>query len=545
MVSVPPCSPAALKYMGRSVTKAPPLLRVCTVIETSKQGVGEPEGWTFFLAFCYNPRMNMQANYSKKARTKRQNSDNHSHKNSAMQPGTGLQGVDSSGFPLLPDEHPISTVRDSLYDLIPLGAREEKLISTGPFLRLQNVKQLGFVYRVWPGATHTRYEHSLGTYYLALRALRSLLQREVVSAEGGLNGVSISSVQTLVVATLLHDIGHYPFSHTIEELVHPIIPHEKVGRSIIEASEIATILERDYSLSPQRVADFIDPPRARPLPADDEMLSSLLSGALDVDKLDYLPRDARACNVPYGGVDVARLQGALRIHPNVNGQRRIVVTHKGISPLHSLLHARQEMFDNIYWHHTSRALQVMLMRAVQEALLSGALQTKQLVGLDDASLLRLLAHSSMPTTSRILAESLEMRRPYKGVVEISRLAGRLYARVDALYWDAHRRRQVEQQLAGELAGALDTEIGDFEILFDIPRPEKWEMDVWVTFANPPIGMGSLVTWVEATRLQPDDLARYEQHQRRIRIVVAERLREVLQARRNDVLLPILERLVGV
>jgi len=71
------------------------------------------------------------------------------------------------------------------------------------------------------------------------------------------------------------------------------------------------------------------------------------------------------------------------------------------------------------------------------------------------------------------------------------------------------------------------------------------MDVWVTFANPPIGMGSLVTWVEATGLQPDDLARYEQHQRRIRIVVAERLREVLQARRNDVLLPILERLVGM
>ena len=481
--------------------------------------------------------MNMQANYSKKARAKRQNS--------VVQPGAGLQGVDSSGLPPLPDERPVSTVRDSLYDLIPLGPREEKLISTAPFLRLQNVKQLGFVYRFWPGATHTRYEHSLGTYYLALRALRSLLQHGGEATEGGLNEVSISSMQTLVVATLLHDIGHYPFSHTIEELGHPIIPHEKVGRSIIEASEIATILERDYSLSPQRVADFIDPPRTRPLPADDELLSSLLSGALDVDKLDYLPRDARACNVPYGGVDVARLQGALRIHPNVNGQRRIVVTHKGISPLHSLLHARQEMFDNIYWHHTSRALQVMLMRAVQEALLSGALQTEQLVGLDDASLLKLLAHSSMPTTSRVLAESLEMRRPYKGVVEISRLAGRLYARVDALYWDAHRRRQVEQQLAGELAGALDTEIGDFEILFDIPRPEKWEMDVWVTFANPPIGMGSLVTWVEATGLQPDDLARYEQHQRRIRIVVAERLREVLQARRNDVLLPILERLVGM
>ena len=443
-------------------------------------------------------------------------------------------------LPLLPDERPVSTVRDSLYDLIPLGPREEKLISTAPFLRLQKIKQLGFVYRIWPGATHTRYEHSLGCYYLAVRALRSLLQR---GNDGGLDGVSISSVQTLVVAALLHDIGHYPFSHTIEELGNPIIAHEKVGRSIIEKSEIATILERDYQLSPERVADFIDRPKIKALPADDELLQSLLSGALDVDKLDYLPRDARACNVPYGGVDVARLQGALRVYPNVNGRRRLVVTHKGISPLHSLLHARQEMFDNIYWHHTSRAFQAMLMRAVQDALLKSALQAEQLVGLDDASLLSLLADATMPTSSRALAEALELRRPYKGVLEISRPAGRLYNRLDALFWDAQRRRRLEQLLAAELASALETEISDYEVLLDIPRPEKWEMDVYVAFANPPIGMDSLVTWVQATGLQPDDLARYEQHQRRICIVVTERLRPLLQARRDDLLLPTLEKLV--
>ncbi|HLX58755.1 MAG TPA: HD domain-containing protein [Ktedonobacteraceae bacterium] len=483
----------------------------------------------------------MQAERPKKARAKRQNFHVQEDHRGVVRPGMRLQWIDEAGFPLLPDEQPKSTVRDSLYDLIPLGPREEKLISSAPFLRLQKIKQLGFVYRVWPGATHTRYEHSLGCYYLALRALRSLLQR---GDDGGLFGVSISSVQTLFVATLLHDIGHYPFSHTIEELGNPILQHEKVGRLIIETSEIATILERDYQLSPERVADFIDTPRTRPLPADDELLSSLLSGALDVDKLDYLPRDARACNVPYGGVDVARLQGALRIHPNINGQRRIVVTHKGISPLHSLLHARQEMFDNIYWHHTSRALQVMLMRAVQESLLCGALQAEQLCELDDASLLSLLGNAAMPASSRALANALEMRRPYKGVLEVSRLAGRLYHRLDALFWDAQRRRHVEQRLAAELASLLDTEIADYEVLFDIPRPEKWEMDVWVTFANPPIGMNSLVPWVEATGLQPDDLARYEQHQRRIRLVVAERLRGVLQARRDDVLLPTLERLVG-
>src|SRR5207248_7490214 len=97
---------------------------------------------------------------------------------------------------LLPDEQPGTTVRDSLYDLIPLGPREEKLISTAEFLRLQQIKQLGFVYRVWPGATHTRYEHSLGSYHLTVRALRALLQR---GEDGGLDGVPVSSVQALVV----------------------------------------------------------------------------------------------------------------------------------------------------------------------------------------------------------------------------------------------------------------------------------------------------------------------------------------------------------
>src|SRR5205823_8732048 len=131
----------------------------------------------------------------------------------------------------------------------------------------------------------------------------------------------------------------------------------------------------------------------------------------------------------------------------------------------------------------------------------------------------------MPLSSRVLAADLEMSKPYKGVVEISRMAGRLYNRLDALFWDANRRRQVEQAVAAELGHALEMEIADYEVLFDIPRPVNWEMDVWVSYGTkPPVGLAELVTWVQATGLQPDDLARYEQHQRRIRVVVAERLR---------------------
>jgi hypothetical protein len=462
--------------------------------------------------------------------------NNSSISEAMVQIGQQPSWEDETGYPLLPDEQPVSTVRDSLYDLIPLGPRELKLINTSAFLRLQQVKQLGFVYRIWPGATHTRYEHSLGCYHLMVRALRALLWR---GDEGGLNGIAKSSIQAVLVAALLHDIGHYPFSHTIEDLGAPIVNHEKVGRSIIEKSEVATILERDYRLSPERVADVIDPPLGKALLSGDELLSSLLSGALDVDKLDYLPRDARACNVPYGGVDVARLLGALRVHDNVQGERCIVVTHKGISPLHSLLHARQEMFDNIYWHHTSRALQVMLIRAVYDALVAETLQAEQLIGLTDEALLNVLANERMPVSSRALAGDLNMRSPYKVVLEVSPAAGSFFRRLEALFWDVQRRRHVEQKLAAELAKALEIEIADYEVLLDIPRPEKWDMDVWISFAHPPIGMKPLMKWVEATGLQSDDLARYEQHQRRIRVVVVERLRSPLLSRKDDVLLPLL------
>ena len=210
----------------------------------------------------------------------------------------------------LPNESASATIlRDSLYDVIPLDALALDLIGTPEFVRLQGVKQLGFCYRVWPGATHTRFEHSLGVYALMVRALRTLLARADTAMALGVTGLD---VRTVLAAALLHDVGHYPFSHAIEELGHPIPPHEQTGRDVIEDGQIAPVLER-HGLSPARVADLVDPPRGRPLPPLDALLIRLLSGPLDVDKLDYLPRDARACNVPYGGVDVSRLLGAIRV----------------------------------------------------------------------------------------------------------------------------------------------------------------------------------------------------------------------------------------
>ncbi len=202
-----------------------------------------------------------------------------------------------------------TTVRDGLYDRIPLGEPETALMATRAFLRMDRVQQLGFVSRVWPGAKHTRYEHSLGVLHVTREAVAHLRSRESGA------WITDEDARTVCAAALLHDIGHYPFSHAIEELGSPILPHETVGRRLIADpdGEIAPILREAWQVDPERVAAMIDP-KGRDLPPADRTLRGLLSGPLDMDKLDYLPRDARACSVPYGGVDTARLIDALEIY---------------------------------------------------------------------------------------------------------------------------------------------------------------------------------------------------------------------------------------
>ena len=422
-----------------------------------------------------------------------------------------------------------TTVRDPLYDRIPLGEPELAIIGTPAFLRLDRVQQLGFVSRVWPGAKHTRYEHSLGVLHLARLAVAHLRSQPSGA------WITIEDARTVCAAALLHDIGHYPFSHAIEELGPPILPHEAVGRRLIEdvAGEIAPILRERWDVDPGRVAALIAP-AGRDLPPADAILRGLLSGPLDVDKLDYLPRDARACTVPYGGVDTARLIEALTIFED-----RIVVGAKGVSPLHSLINARQEMFDNVYWHHTNRACMAMLLRAMQEALLAGSLRPEELPGHDDASLLALLSNAGMPPPTRRLTAALVERRVHKRAVAFSARAAELYGRLGNLWFDPAARREVEIRLAVDLGRLLDEEVPPEAVLIDIPKPEKWRTDVWVSFERPPVGFQPLMAWKEVVGLGDDDFKRYEEHRRLIRIVAAAPYRDAIAANWERLVLPLL------
>ncbi|HEY8597275.1 MAG TPA: HD domain-containing protein [Thermomicrobiales bacterium] len=429
-----------------------------------------------------------------------------------------------------------TTIRDSLYDRITLRPRDVAILGTPEFLRLDNIKQLGFVSRVWPGAKHSRFEHSLGVFALTRRAIEQLRPLLV-----GALGAMQTDLDTIAAAALLHDVGHYPFSHAIEELGPPVLNHEAVGRAIIENGAVAAILEREWGLDPARVANLIEP-REEPAPLD-QLLGGLLSGTLDMDKLDYLPRDAKACNVPYGRVDTPRLIDALTV-AEVEGRRRIVVGEKGISALHSLINARQEMFDNVYWHHTNRACMIMLLRAVQEGLLAGAVSPTQLTRHDDTSLLALLGQGVMPPATVALVDMLRLRQVHKRAIEVSARAGELYEALSALWYDPAARRATELAISTGLAAASGTTVADYEVLIDVPKPEKWKTDVWVTFSRPPIGMEPLMHWQDVVGLRDDDFKRYEEHRRLIRIVTTDRVRDLARRHWETVIIPILmERVV--
>ena len=435
--------------------------------------------------------------------------------------------------------HARSTViRDALYDRVPVTPPELALISSQAFLRLDRIQQLGFVSRVWPGAKHTRYEHSLGVFHLTRQAIDHLAP---VFAP---THFTARDARTVIAASLLHDIGHYPFSHAIEELGSPILSHEAVGRSIIEGGEIAPILRRDWDVEPAQVAALIHGEHDGLTPGQ-RVLGGLLSGTLDMDKLDYLPRDAHACSVPYGGVDTSRLLDALTIIevPSLDdshrGSPRIAIQEKGISPLHSLINARQEMFDNVYWHHTNRACMVMLLRAVQEALVAGTITPESLTDHDDASILAFMRSEAMPDATRALATALAERHIHKRAVEVSANAIELYGRLGNLWFDPAARRSVEIAMCRKLNDLTGEPVRETAILIDIPKPERWKTDVWVAFQRPPIGFEPVMHWRDVVGLGDEDFKRYEEHRRLIRIVTELQYRDVVASSWEQLVMPLL------
>ena len=333
-------------------------------------------------------------------------------------------------------------IRDPLWNNIAVDALAMRLVDTPAFQRLRYVRQLGLAFLVYPGATHSRFEHALGTYHLARRALALLEER------GALMGISRGACEIVRLAALLHDIGHYPFSHALEEI--GALHHEEVARPLITEGAVADALRAGVGVAaPDEVMALIRGESTSPL-------QRLISGSLDLDKLDYLRRDAFMCGVPYGEIDVDRLLNSLTVVEGEHGLE-IGIVEKGLSALESLLFARYQMYRNVYWHHAVRSATAMYKRLVEDAVNAGSLDAETLAAFTDEGLLHDLARRA---PSPLLA-ALRERRLFKRAFQCP--TGDLAP--DAAEWiadDPALTRRVEQALATELG------LNPGELLLDYP-----------------------------------------------------------------------------
>ena len=257
---------------------------------------------------------------------------------------------------------------------VPLSPRVKALVDTVAFRRLAGISQLGLVALVYPGARHSRFEHSLGVYRLAIEFL-FLLQHD----ERFHQTVAADDAAAFLAAALLHDIGHWAFCHPLEDMGLPELPrHESLLQGLVAEGEIADVLHALWGLDPARVAALVTGSASDPAA---RVLQSLLSGPIDVDKMDYIARDSLHAGVPYGNhFDQERLLSSLCLDDSGTA---LAITEKGCTAAELLLVARSVMFSEVYWHHAVRAATAMLQRAVW--LLRPAIVPHELVRYDDSS----------------------------------------------------------------------------------------------------------------------------------------------------------------
>ncbi|HUL03025.1 MAG TPA: HD domain-containing protein [Gemmatimonadales bacterium] len=334
-------------------------------------------------------------------------------------------------------------VRDPLWNNIRLDPEALAVVDTPPVQRLRYVRQLGHAFLVYPGATHTRFEHALGAYHLARRALAQLEE----TARGPL--LDPAARLRLKLAALLHDIGHYPFSHALEEAGMP--HHEALAARQLGAGELARCLEQ-LGVAPTDLLPLIQG-------TSDSPLAGLISGSVDVDKLDYLSRDAWMCGVPYGVIDVDRLLTSLCVAEASTGP--VLALHeKGLTALESLLFAKYQMYRNVYWHHAVRSATVMFNRLVRVALAAGRLRLDDVAHATDDGFIQELQRDD-PTG---LARALRERRLAKRALDLP--ATELPA--DPPAWvadDPELRGRVEDTLA------RDAGLAPGELFLDFPAKD--------------------------------------------------------------------------
>ena len=334
-----------------------------------------------------------------------------------------------------------TVIRDPVHKDVFLSELEMSLVDTPVFQRLRRIKQLGVTNLVYPSANHTRFEHSIGAAHIAGRIAERL------ELEG--------DCEVLRAAALLHDLGHGPLSHTSEELLERYLnhSHEDITLKLIKEGEIGDLLSRS-TFSADEVVKTLSKKSG---------LSGLISGDVDVDRMDYLARDAYHTGVAYGVIDVDRLVNTLDFVDN-----QLVVTTRGLRAVEGLLVARFLMTPTVYLHRTSRIVDAMFLRATEKAIESGLLKLDRLYKMDDVDV-HCLYRCAMGYV-KDMGRRIDERRLFKtawhqGADEMSEGLNTAFHRVMA---DVKRWNKIELELAE------DAGVEPGYVILDIPPRPKYE-----------------------------------------------------------------------
>jgi HD superfamily phosphohydrolase len=285
----------------------------------------------------------------------------------------------------------VLTFRDPVHGFIRADALESALIQSRAIQRLRSIRQLGFAYLVFPGAEHSRFSHVLGTMYLAGRLYDALATRS-----GGLlpTGDEARERRLVRAAALVHDIGHAPFSHSAEHLFAEPIDHEAMTGRILGADEIGELFERHGDgIEPSEVQQLLSGVESQ----RDRLLAKIVSGELDVDKMDYLLRDSLFCGVRYGSYDLDRmLETVLPIEDPESGDWGIGVHEGGVHVLEALVMARYYMFTQVYFNVPGKALELHFTEWLEGEGIRWSTDPEEFFGQDDVSTLTAMRRSSDP-----------------------------------------------------------------------------------------------------------------------------------------------------
>lgn len=408
---------------------------------------------------------------------------------------------------------------------VPLTPRVRAILDSAPFRRLAQISQLGLVSLVYPAAHHTRFEHALGVYRLALVYLRQLAHDERFQAV-----ITPADARLLIAAALLHDIGHWPFCHPIEDLRLPGVPeHESLAREFLAAGELAEILRRDWQIDPQQIISLL---AEKPTDTRGRILDSILSGPIDIDKMDYLGRDSLHAGVPYGrNFDQQRLVGSLCLNEAGDG---LALTEKGRTAAEMMVFARYVMFSEVYWHHAVRSATAMLQRAFY--LLHDQLPLAQLFRLTQQPMIdRLLAAAAGQPAAELLDGLFGPRRLlYKRLAQLS-----LFQEPETYQLLARKPYPWLAACSAELAARVRSQLGidaaPHELLLDAP-PVGLEVEFKVQIHFPKEGkyrwLGEVSPVVQALASR-----QFDDYVKRVRLFAHPRVAKAL--RKEERLLPLL------